>query len=171
MTSSTENAVGAPLRRDDPAIQVQPPFFVERVLMFIPIFGWIVAQMLWGYRASKVDGRAREIVKARPAGVIERGWPTERQKEIASLLAAQIQQNFAWPAAQLLPDDFVGILCLDDDGETWDIAEELATALKVPERVLKARIEDLFHKATLREMVLEIDEVVARFHPVTVIHS
>ena len=148
----------------DPSPNLPKPGWIELISRWIPVLGWIVAHELYKKRFFPLISSIEQQLSQRSPATAEL-WSDGSRREFALFLCERIQQGMQWPNAYFVPDDSFGALFIDDEGESFEIAEEIEQFLGLPEGVIsEANLADM-NRMTLGQVV---DQLLSRKNAPTI---
>ncbi|MDB5295914.1 MAG: hypothetical protein JWO31_1897 [Phycisphaerales bacterium] len=124
----------------EPPVACPPPSGVERMLVFVPVLGWLVAAVLEYRRRKPVEDFVGQALSARTATTWAAWGDDPVRLDVAAVVNGALMDEFGWPNMYCLPGDRLALL-------TWGVGgtlggELLAFVVSLELR-LRVRLMDL----------------------------
>jgi len=84
--------------------EVPPRSAVERIGMWVPVLGWVVASVLEARRLGPCERRVREALAARPP-IPSTVWDGEARARVAQDAGRGCAEAVGWPNDHFIPED------------------------------------------------------------------
>ena len=102
---------------------------LERVMIWIPILGWMIGSGLWKRRNRPVYDSINLALESRP--IINLSiWGDAQHQEIAQFVCMAVMDQIGWPNDRYLPTDDVGVIFWS----FYDCLEAVEIFMKIEDR-------------------------------------